>query len=157
MLILLPPSETKFRPRRGAPLRLESVSFPELTALRAEIIDAVVTASARPDALHLLDVPATLQDEVDANLSLTTRPTRPALEIYTGVLYDALAATTLSPAGKRRAARRICAGWGAWPPGGRSASMRSWLPLRAPGSSSTVALRRMPRRGRLVATSPIVG
>lgn len=136
MLILLPPSETKFRPRRGAPMRLEAVSFPELTALRAEIIDALVTASARADALHLLDVPTTLQDEVDANLSLTTRPARPALEIYTGVLYDALAATTLSPAGKRRAARRLVissAVYGAVRPGDRIAPYRTSMGADLPG------------------------
>lgn len=107
MLILLPPSETKARPTRGVPMRVEALSFPELTGRREEVIDALVEASALPDALRILRVPATLGAEADGNLLIRSRPARPAIEIYTGVLYDALDHPTLSPGGKRRAARRL--------------------------------------------------
>ena len=42
MLILLPPSEGKTTPRRGKPLDLGGLSFPELEPHRAEVLDAFV-------------------------------------------------------------------------------------------------------------------
>ena len=39
MLILLPPSEGKTQRRRGRPLDLETLSFPELTGLRSRVIE----------------------------------------------------------------------------------------------------------------------
>ncbi|MCA0292759.1 MAG: peroxide stress protein YaaA [Actinobacteria bacterium] len=107
MLILLPPSETKARPSRGAPMRVDALSFPELTGRREEVIDAVINASGLEDAQRILYVPSTLGAEVEGNLAIRTRPARPALEIYQGVLYDALDAPSLSPGGRRRAARRL--------------------------------------------------
>ncbi|GAA1779241.1 peroxide stress protein YaaA [Nostocoides veronense] len=136
MLILLPPSETKARPRRGAAMRVEALSFPELTGVREEIIDGLVAASALPDAMSVLGVPATLGEEVQGNLSIRTRPARPALEIYQGVLYDALDAATLSPVGKRRAARRLVlssAVYGVVRAGDRIAPYRTDIGAHLPG------------------------
>ena len=45
-----------------------------------------------------------LADEVDANAALFTSPTAPALDRYTGVLFDALDAGSLSPAARARLA-----------------------------------------------------
>jgi len=115
VLIVVPPSESKNPPpRRGKPVDLERLSFPRLTALRARVLDALVTTSARTDALARLDVGASLCDEVERNTRLRRLPARPALEVYNGVLYDALDASSLSPAAKRRAASRVVIVSGLW-------------------------------------------
>lgn len=137
VLILLPPSETKTRSRRGTPMRLESLSFPALTGVREEIIDGLIDASRLPDAMEVLGVPATLGAEVDANLRLRVAPAKPAIEIYTGVLYDALSWATLSPAGRRRAARRLLissAVYGVTRPGDRIAPYRTAIDADLPGA-----------------------
>lgn len=115
MLILLPPSESKAAPaRRGAPVDLAGLSFPELTAVRERLLDALVATSAAPDALRRLFVGPSLADDVARNVLVRDLPARPALEIYTGVLYDALDAATLSTAAKRRAASRVVIVSGLW-------------------------------------------
>ena len=48
--------------------------------------------------------------EVDRNADLWLSPTRPAIERYTGVLYDALDHGSLSKAGKAKAADRLAIG-----------------------------------------------
>ena len=128
MLILLPPSESKNPPpKRGKPVDLDALSFPELTTLRARVLDALVATSARPDALARLGVGASVAPEVERNARLGGIPARPALEVYCGVLYDALGAATMSTAAKRRAASRVVvvsALWGAVRPVDRIPSYR---------------------------------
>lgn len=115
MLILLPPSESKAAPaRRGRPVDVGALSFPELTPTRERLLDALVATSAAPDALRRLFVGPSLADEVARNLRVRELPARPALEVYTGVLYDALGAATLSPAARRRAASRLVVVSGLW-------------------------------------------
>lgn len=109
MLILLPPSEGKSAPRRGAPLALESLSHPALTAARSQVLDALVDlcASDPQKAAEVLAVPKTQLDLVARNAAARVAPTAPADAIYTGVLYDALGFSTLSTAAKRRATSRV--------------------------------------------------
>ena len=107
MLILLPPSEGKTQRRRGRTLDLETLSFPELTGLRATIIEGASEISARPDAHRLLGVSPNLVEEVARNTRLHVAATAPAGEVYSGVLYDALDLASLDPGSKRRANRRI--------------------------------------------------
>ncbi len=115
MLLLLPPSETKAPPpHRGHPVDLAGLSFPELTTTRARVLDALVATSARPDALERLLAGPRVADEVDRNTRLASLPARPVLEVYRGVLYDALDAGTLSPAARRRAAHRLVVVSGLW-------------------------------------------
>jgi uncharacterized protein len=128
VLILLPPSESKNPPpKRGKPVDLGALSFPRLTTLRAQILDALMATSTRSDALARLGVGASIADEVERNARLTAIPARPAFEVYNGVLYDALGAATLSAAGKRRAASRVVvvsALWGAVRPTDRIPAYR---------------------------------
>lgn len=128
MLILLPPSESKNPPpRRGKPVDIGALSFPRLTALRAQVFDALVATSARPDALARLGVGASIAPEVERNARLGGIPARPALEVYSGVLYEALGAATMSAAAKRRAASRVIvvsALWGAVRPTDRIPAYR---------------------------------
>ena len=95
MLILLPPSETKAPGGTGAPVDLGALSFPTLTPVRAEIL-ADLSALDVDDALEVLGISGALRAEAEANLILADAPTMPALERYTGVLYDALDAATLT-------------------------------------------------------------
>lgn len=115
MLILLPPSESKAAPaRRGRPVDVGALSFPELTPVRERLLDALVATSSAPDALRRLFVGDSLADQVARNVHVRDLPARPALEVYTGVLYDALDAGTLTPAARRRAASRLVVVSGLW-------------------------------------------
>ena len=97
MLILLPPSETKAFPAEGAPLDLASLSFPELSETRRSILtDVVRLCTDSPEqALDLLKLSPRQGDEVVSNAGLLSAATAPALQVYTGVLFDALDAPTL--------------------------------------------------------------
>lgn len=107
MLILLPPSESKRNRPRGRPADPTTWSFPELTQPRAVVADLLARASTRPDAAAVLGVSDTLLDEVARNLTLEESPATPAIEVYTGVLYDALGFASLEQAARRRAQRRL--------------------------------------------------
>ncbi|WP_238695114.1 YaaA family protein [Ornithinimicrobium flavum] len=107
VLILLPPSESKATRARGASLRWDRLSSPELTEPRQQVARALAAASARIDAPVVLSVSATLGEDVARNLRLGSAPTLPARELYTGVLYDALDLAGLDPASSRRATARL--------------------------------------------------
>ena len=109
MLILLPPSEGKTDPERGCPLDLARLSFPSLGERRAELLDA----------------------------ALRSRPARPAREIYTGVLYQALDLPSLPAAAQRRVVI-VSAQYGAVRPADPIATYKrpidapAWRPLLGP-------------------------
>ena len=107
MLILLPPSEGKTPARRGRPLDLSSLSFPSLTARRESIIAALEKVSGQPDAPALLGVSPTLVDQVRRNIDLRTAPTAAAVQVYSGVLYQAFDHASLDSGAKRRANRSV--------------------------------------------------
>ncbi len=107
MLVLLPPSETKASRGRGRPLDLGSLSLPALTPDRERVLEAVATASARPDAMEVLEVPRSLGAEVERNTRWRTEPALPVSQLYTGVLYDALDHASMGPGAKRRAGSRL--------------------------------------------------
>jgi cytoplasmic iron level regulating protein YaaA (DUF328/UPF0246 family) len=106
VLVLLPPSETKATPsRQGAPLDLESLSFPALTEHRAAVLDALIRLSSGPvaKAQVSLKLSAGQYEPIARNIELRAAPTMPAGRVYTGVLYDALDISSLSGTAKRRA------------------------------------------------------
>ena len=109
MLILLPPSEGKTTPARGAPLDLGTLGFPTLGPVREELLDALVTHCADdPDrAVATLGLGPTQAGLVARNAELRQAPTARADRIYTGVLFDALDVASLTPAAKRRAGRQL--------------------------------------------------
>jgi uncharacterized protein len=108
VLILLPPSEGKAAPRRGAPLRPET--WPDALAQpRGRVVD-VLERLCRGDldiAMATLGVGPTQADEVRRNALLREVPTAPAERIYTGVLYDALGLGSLDAPAHRRALARL--------------------------------------------------
>lgn len=102
MLVLLPPSETKRPGGRRTPLDLERLALPGLRTQREAVIDALVTLSDDADtAARVLKLSARQLGEIEVNAALRHGPTLPAADRYTGVLYDALAATTLDAASRR--------------------------------------------------------
>jgi hypothetical protein len=136
VLILLPPSESKADVVRGKPLDLDGLSFPELAATRAAVLDGLIAVSGGPDAMTRLGVPKTLVEVVARNVHLRSLPTAPAERVYTGVLYDALAAGDLEGAARRRARSRIVvisALWGAVRLGDRIPPYRLNMCGRLPG------------------------
>jgi len=95
VIVLVPPSETKAEGGAGV-LDPAALGFPSLRGRRR-------TAQAALKRVPLKDAPAVLKlgarnaHEARWNRELTTGPVLPAIERYTGVLYDGLAAATLSP------------------------------------------------------------
>ncbi|CAM5544343.1 hypothetical protein SGLAM104S_07156 [Streptomyces glaucescens] len=116
MLVLLPPSEGKASSGRGAPLKLESLSLPALAEARETVLGELVELCVGDEdkAREVLGLSEGLRGEVAKNVELRTAGARPAGEIYTGVLYDALDLATLDPAAQRRAARSLLVFSGLW-------------------------------------------
>ena len=111
MIVLLPPSETKHTGGDGPPLRLDTLSFPALRSLRAELVDELATLAADPTACRrALGLSAAQDHEIERNAALLTAPTMPAIHRYTGVLYDALDIESLRGTAVSRAHARLAVG-----------------------------------------------
>ena len=115
-LILLPPSEGKAPGGGGLPWRRDSLSI-DLDAERTRVIRALAAAMKGDDASRskLLDVKGkALAAAVAANRAITKAPTRPAIERYTGVLYDAIEHRSLTAAQRRRLDASVVIFSGLW-------------------------------------------
>ncbi|WP_348651945.1 YaaA family protein [Curtobacterium citreum] len=103
LTVLLPPSETK---REGGDtdrtLDLRALSFPELADERAAVITAARSVSSEESTARtaLKLGPKSIAERL-RNLELDTAATLPAIERYTGVLYDPLAADAADDATRR--------------------------------------------------------
>ena len=112
MLILLPPSETKRDGGEGAPLEqllVESaLAFPELNAIRKRVVAATVSLARQPKVCaEVLKLSPKQMGEVDRNKAVKTSPTMPAIDRYTGVLYDGLAAMNLDENARKFLAENV--------------------------------------------------
>jgi uncharacterized protein len=108
VLVLLPPSETKAPGGDGPPLDLDGLSSPELNPVRRKLADALVDlADDVPASLEALGLSARQEEEVARNATFWSSPTLPALERYTGVLYDALDIGGFTKARLARAEQRL--------------------------------------------------
>jgi len=84
------------------------MSFPVLDARRGRAATAVAAAMSRRDVGALLGVKGgALAAASEANRAILDAPTRPAIERYTGVLYDELSWATLPAAHRRRGERQV--------------------------------------------------
>jgi uncharacterized protein len=111
VLVLLPPSETKAPGGAGTPLDLDALATPELTPVRTELAKTLADLAADlPASRAALGLSPKQDDEIARNATLFTSPTMPALERYTGVLYDALDVCSLTRAQRARADRRLAVG-----------------------------------------------
>ncbi|MCD9872728.1 peroxide stress protein YaaA [Streptomyces guryensis] len=149
MLVLLPPSEGKASFGRGAPLKTESLSLPGLTPAREAVLGELVGLCAGDEekAREVLGLSEGLRGEVAKNAELLTAGARPAGEIYTGVLYDALDLASLDAAAKRRAARSLLVFsglWGAVRINDRIPSYRCSMGVKLPGIGALGAYWRTP-------------
>ncbi|MGW2592709.1 peroxide stress protein YaaA [Streptomyces sp. NPDC001515] len=149
MLVLLPPSEGKAASGRGAPLKIESLSLPGLTGARTAVLDALVELCAADEekARAVLGLSEGLRGEIAKNVELRTAGTRPAGEIYTGVLYDALDLASLDAAARRRARASLLVFsglWGAVRVGDRIPSYRCSMGVKLPGTGALGAFWRAP-------------
>ncbi|HLP23911.1 MAG TPA: peroxide stress protein YaaA [Microbacteriaceae bacterium] len=108
MHIVLPPSETKRDGGNSLPLDVSALSFPGLHPVRRKLVSALVSLSRDEAAsLHALKLGPKGAPEVARNRVLKKSPTLPALERYTGVLYDALDAPSLDGVARARAGERV--------------------------------------------------
>jgi uncharacterized protein len=111
VLVLLPPSETKRPGGDGPLLDLGTLAAPELGPVRTELVEALVKlADDVPAARAALGLSAAQDGEIERNAALWTGPTLPAVDRYTGVLYDALDVGSLTRAQRTRAAARLAVG-----------------------------------------------
>lgn len=108
MKILLPPSETKRPGGNGAPLRFDALALPALAPQRAAVLDALVALAQDPaEARRVLKLSDRQLGDIEHNRTLRTAPTMPAVDRYTGVLYDGLDAATLSSVSRQWLARHV--------------------------------------------------
>ncbi|WP_406097485.1 peroxide stress protein YaaA [Streptomyces sp. NBC_01013] len=149
MLVLLPPSEGKAASGRGAPLKPESLSLPGLADARAAVLEGLVELCAADEekARMVLGLSEGLRGEIAKNVELRTAGARPAGELYTGVLYDALDLASLDTPARRRAGKSLLVFsglWGAVRVGDRIPPYRCSMGVKLPGLGALGAFWRGP-------------
>lgn len=105
MIFLLPPSESKQPGGTNSKIQL---SFPSLDTNRSLIRKSLIELSKNPKAAaSALKLGPKQLGELQVNLDLAKPKTMPAIDRYTGVLYDALKLDGLSSAEKKRASQSV--------------------------------------------------
>lgn len=105
MIFLLPPSESK---QSGGNSRKIQLSFPELDSTRDSIRKVLIELSNEPGAAAAaLKLGPKQLGELQVNLDLVKPKTMPAIDRYTGVLYDALKLDGLSSTQRRSAKNSV--------------------------------------------------
>lgn len=112
MLLILPPSETKRDGGLdGSRLDIESLGYWALTPQRTTAVAALIALSRSVErSTAALKLGKTQRFEIDRNRAVTSSPVMPAIERYTGVIYDALDVGTLSDRARDFAARHLVIG-----------------------------------------------
>jgi len=102
VLILLPPSEGKTTAPYGDPVDHAQLWLPKLATARRRVAGKLAGLSRRTSAravretLQILGLSEGQRDELARNAVLHEAPAAPATDVYTGVLYEALDANSLS-------------------------------------------------------------
>lgn len=161
MLVLLPPSEGKAPATSGEPVDLAALALPGLNGARQAVLGELVDLCSADGekAREILGLSERLRGEVARNAALRTAPARPAGEVYTGVLYDALGLVSLSPAARQRAETSVlifsCL-WGAVRVIDRIPAYRCAAGVRLPGLGGLGAFWRGPMTEAMPADPGIV-
>jgi len=105
VLILLPPSEGKTAPESGAKYSPAKLGYPGLKKVRGEVLRALLDlCSGNVDrAATVLGLGPKQRDLVAVNAQVTKAHAAPAIDIYTGVLYEALDFASLPSTARKRA------------------------------------------------------
>ncbi len=91
MLVFLPPSETKRPGGTGSPLAWDGLSLPTLTPQREQVTAALVQLCADEEtAARVLKLSPRQRGDIAQSAAMLSAPTMPAIERYTGVLFDAI-------------------------------------------------------------------
>jgi uncharacterized protein len=120
VLILLPPSEGKTPPASGEPVDPASLWLSNLASARRRVMSRLVALCRRTSARsiaetsRILGIGDGLKHELARNAELPMAPAGPAAEVYTGVLYEALDAASLSPAARAWAGHSAVVFSGLW-------------------------------------------
>ncbi len=105
MIFLLPPSETK---EPGGKKKPKKLSHKELDKTRKVLQQALLDICKTPSlAAKALKLGPKQSGEIQVNLDLTNPKCLPALDRYTGTLYDALKADGLTSAMRARACKSV--------------------------------------------------
>ena len=108
MKILLPPSETKHEGGDGSPLDLDSLVLPSLNERRSAVLEALIDLAADEEAARrVLKLSEGQRGDIAHNRALRSSPTMPAIDRYTGVLFDGLDAERLPVPARRFAAEHV--------------------------------------------------
>lgn len=86
----------------GSPLDLGALALPSLSEQRSAVVEALIDLAADEDAARrVLKLSERQRGDVVHNRHLRSAPTMPAIDRYTGVLFDALDARTLATPSRR--------------------------------------------------------
>ena len=108
MLVVLPPSETKRDGGADEKLDFNTLAYSELTSRRRLLVRALRSLARDSDAtIAALKLGPKQHAEIGRNLAVSSSETMPVLDRYTGVLYDALDAATLTPSQRDFAASHV--------------------------------------------------
>ena len=148
MLILLPPSEGKSAPLRGPRLQLRTLSFPSLTPTRRDLLERLAQVCQSPTkARTVLGLGPTQDEEISRNTKLRTSPTAPAIEVYTGVVYEALDPQHLTKSQQDRLDQTVAiasALWGLIRPSDAIPAYRLSGDVKLPGTGTLANVWRTP-------------
>ena len=105
MLFLLPPSEGKTPASGGPTFAANKLVFPELGARRMELMEALADfCKEKPElAAEALGLGPSQANLLTLDQELLSAHCAPAIQIYTGVLYDHLGYSTLAAKARSRA------------------------------------------------------
>jgi cytoplasmic iron level regulating protein YaaA (DUF328/UPF0246 family) len=156
VLVLLPPSEGKAAPSRGAPVDLSALSHPALTKKRERILNTLVRVSGGREAtaLEALGLSKGQAHELALNRALQTASAAPAAEVYTGVLFERLRLPELPRAARERVLI-ASALWGVVRPDDRIPAYRLSIGARLPRTPNLAAYWR-PELGKALPDDGLV-
>jgi cytoplasmic iron level regulating protein YaaA (DUF328/UPF0246 family) len=108
MLFLLPPSETKAVGGGKLTIQQAALSFGGLNPARDQVLAALLKLCNKPkEAAKVLKLTPKQLGSIDVNRAIPTAPTMPAIQRYTGTLYDAIDALTLTQEQMRSAKESV--------------------------------------------------